>query len=283
MTDELNSRPNNMAPFLEFCVQANEYLHLNDLLDGVAQMVCILLEVEGSAVILKDPRTDDFFVQASHIEKEEIKNQIKCVQFQSTKSIPNDLFNSDHPSIVNDFGNKRGGFQNLDPLVCEYARCRATVPLMQGPSNIGLLWVVNKKTGLFDDTDLLKLEATAAITMAYVKEGWIQSQFGQANPAIGHFRTDNDNFIHHFSHAIKTPLAVLIASVKLLEKQLALLPDKDWQRITERAHRNLKRLLTIEYEMEDLLRQDSRIICMQNDASNGSKHNQEGSPYKNED
>ena len=64
-----------------------------------------------------------------------------------------------------------------------------------------------------------------------------------------------DHVIHQLSHALKTPLAVLIASLKLLQRYLEQLPHRDWLKVLERAQRNLTRLLSLEYDMEDILRQ----------------------------
>ena len=64
-----------------------------------------------------------------------------------------------------------------------------------------------------------------------------------------------EQVINHLSHELKTPLSVLSASLGLLEKRFASGWDKAVDRIMERMHRNLERLLDMQYEISDMLRE----------------------------
>ena len=61
--------------------------------------------------------------------------------------------------------------------------------------------------------------------------------------------------INHLSHELKTPLSVLSASLGLMEKRFASGWDKAVDRVMDRMHRNLKRLLDMQYEISDMLRE----------------------------
>ncbi len=67
-----------------------------------------------------------------------------------------------------------------------------------------------------------------------------------------------DKIIHHLSHELKTPISVLSGSLAILEKNfLKKLPQKDiseCERIFNRAHRNLQRLLNMQYQIEDIVK-----------------------------
>jgi signal transduction histidine kinase len=54
-----------------------------------------------------------------------------------------------------------------------------------------------------------------------------------------------DKLINHLAHELKTPLAVLLSSLKLIKKRLAPVPPENWQRVMQRAEKNLQRLLEI--------------------------------------
>ena len=64
-----------------------------------------------------------------------------------------------------------------------------------------------------------------------------------------------DKLINHLSHELQTPVAVLLTSLKLLKKRLASLPSESWQRVMQRAEKNLHRLLEMENEVEDIVQQ----------------------------
>ncbi len=65
--------------------------------------------------------------------------------------------------------------------------------------------------------------------------------------------------INHLAHELKTPVSVVDAAMKLLGRKLAAkgLCDKKIETIIERARRNLKRILEIQFEVEDLLKKNS--------------------------
>jgi signal transduction histidine kinase len=63
-----------------------------------------------------------------------------------------------------------------------------------------------------------------------------------------------DKLINHLSHELQTPLAVLKTSLKLLQRKLASLPEEQWQRSIQRAERHLQRLVDMQIEVEDILK-----------------------------
>jgi signal transduction histidine kinase len=64
--------------------------------------------------------------------------------------------------------------------------------------------------------------------------------------------------IHHLSHELKTPLSVLGASLGLLKKRLPCdeKQGRGYQKILDRAQRNLDRLLEMQYEIGDILQKN---------------------------
>jgi signal transduction histidine kinase len=59
--------------------------------------------------------------------------------------------------------------------------------------------------------------------------------------------------INHLSHELKTPVAVLGASLNILRKRLETVPESRWLPTMKRAKRNLERLLQLQYEVEDIM------------------------------
>jgi signal transduction histidine kinase len=69
-----------------------------------------------------------------------------------------------------------------------------------------------------------------------------------------------DKLINHLAHELKTPVAVLLTSLKLIKKQLASVPGEKWQRAMRRAEKNLRRLLEMETEVEDIIQKSESKI-----------------------
>ena len=66
--------------------------------------------------------------------------------------------------------------------------------------------------------------------------------------------------IHSISHELKTPLAVLSGNTALLKKLLSGPDAEETTRILDRTERNLKRLLRIQYDIEDMLRRRGGLM-----------------------
>ena len=63
-----------------------------------------------------------------------------------------------------------------------------------------------------------------------------------------------DKVINHLSHELKTPVSVLLASLNILSRKLSEMPEEEWKPTIERAQRNLDRILEIQYQVEDIMR-----------------------------
>jgi signal transduction histidine kinase len=63
--------------------------------------------------------------------------------------------------------------------------------------------------------------------------------------------------ISHLSHELRTPVAVLLSSIKVLSRKLTDLPEATLQPTLARMQRNLKRLIDIEDQVYDILEKKS--------------------------
>jgi signal transduction histidine kinase len=63
-----------------------------------------------------------------------------------------------------------------------------------------------------------------------------------------------DKMMDHLSHEIQTPVALLMSALNLLKRHLISLPEKKWQRTMARAERSLGRLVSLQGELEDILK-----------------------------
>ena len=103
-----------------------------------------------------------------------------------------------------------------------------------------------------DDTELLEtLLINLAVTLKNVRSTLaLKSAFREVN-SLNQAKT---KVINHLSHELKTPISLLITALSLLRKSLLTIPEKRWVQTYERAERSLKRLTSIQGEVEDIMR-----------------------------
>jgi signal transduction histidine kinase len=129
------------------------------------------------------------------------------------------------------------------------------VPIQIQGRLIGVLCAVNKKEGSFDQPDIDLLTAVANYVALPIENAGIHEELKRSYQEVQSLNRAKDRVIHHLSHELKTPVSILSASLGLLRKRLAGIEDRNWDSILDRAQRNLDRLLDMQYEIEDILRE----------------------------
>jgi signal transduction histidine kinase len=136
-----------------------------------------------------------------------------------------------------------------------YTKNMLTVPLKSSDRTIGALSALNKKEGEFDQSDVELLSMVAGTVALSIENARFSEELQKAYQEVSSLNRAKDRVINHLSHELKTPISVLLASFNILMKKLESLPKKEWNQTFERAGRNLKRILEIQYEVEDIMQE----------------------------
>ena len=120
---------------------------------------------------------------------------------------------------------------------------------------IGVLCAVNKKEGEFNQTHIDVLTTIANLVALPIENASINEELKRSYEDVKSLNRTKDRVIHHLSHELKTPVSILSASLNLLKKRLSEAAQPGWESIFDRAHRNLQRLLEMQYQLEDILRE----------------------------
>ncbi len=118
-----------------------------------------------------------------------------------------------------------------------------------------MLTAINKKEDAFDETDVQMLNMVAGTVALSIENARFSDELKKAYKEVSGLNRAKDKIIHHLSHELKTPASVLIGSLNILTKKLATLPEETWKPSMERAERNLNRILEIQMETEDIIRE----------------------------
>ncbi len=237
--------------------------HLDALLDAVSRMTRVLMRVEGVAVILADAQADEFFFQAASFADPAVAGRLKSLRFPIDRGVAGHVYHTGKPLMVDDDVHSPHRLKMVDDQWLFEARNVLSVPLRRRDRIIGVLFLVNKRDGLFDFQDVETVCAVAGLVALPVENAGINAALGKAFEPVGPLDHCWGHMIHQLSHELKTPLAVLSASIRLLEKGASCQNDPKWQRIHERIERNLQRLLDLEYKLEDILHDGNGILPCQ--------------------
>ena len=233
-----------------------QYRKLEDRLEFIIKEVQELLAVRGASVILLDEEKQEFYFPVSNYDDAITGKRMKEIRFPADKGVAGHVHRTGKPQIVPDYPQSpyyfpvvdiKSGFQTLNML---------DVPIQTPERMIGVLCAVNKKDCEFDQNDVEFLSAIASAVAFPIENARINEELRLSYEEVQTLSRAKDRVIHHLSHELKTPVSVLSASLGLLEKKLlGNNEDSIIRRILERAQRSLARILDMQYQVQDILRQ----------------------------
>jgi signal transduction histidine kinase len=159
------------------------------------------------------------------------------------------------PVIVNDTSTVDRSYPIRDEKLGYETRSFLQVPLKSGDRIIGFLTAINKKEGIFQQRDVELLNTIAGTVVLSVENARFSEELKQAYREVSSLNRAKDKVINHLSHELKTPISVLYGSFRILAKKMAELPEEGWKPTLERAQRNLERILEIQHQTDDIMRE----------------------------
>ena len=245
----------NSEALLRTSMALPEYPDLDDLLGYISAEVKQLLEAEGSLVILLDKEKNELFFKSGAHDDLAIEKRMKEVRFPATKGVSGRVIRTGEPVVVADTSKDPDFYSVVDKQVGFKTKSLLDVPLKSGDQTVGVLCVMNKKRGTFDETDIELLNTISGTVALSIENARVSMEIKEAYNEVTSLNRAKDKVINHLSHELRTPLAVLGASLSILGKRLTSLPLEVYEPTIDRARRNLDRILDMQYEVEDIMRE----------------------------
>jgi len=230
------------------------YPDLEDVLDYISSEIKLILNVDGAIVILLDEEKKELFFLGTAYEDRATQKKAKEIRFPADKGVSGKVIETGEPIIVPDTSKDPNYYSVVDEQLGYNSRTMLDVPLRSSNRIVGVLCAINKKEGVFDNTDVDLLSMIGGTVALYVENARVSNELKKAYKEVTSLNRAKDNVINHLSHELKTPVAVLASSLNILTRNLVALPEETWKPSIERAQRNLDRLKDIEYEVEDIMR-----------------------------
>jgi len=252
VTQEKRIARNNEA-MLRISMALPEYPDLQDLLYYVNSEVKGILGAEGSITILHDEIKGDLFILGAAYDDMDTEKRAREIRFPMNQLVAGQVIQTGEPMIVNDTSTHRSLHEERDRKLGYKTRNLVLVPLKSSDRIIGALCAINKKEGLFDQTDVEMLSMIAGTVALSVENARFSEELKKAYREVTSLNRAKDKVINHLSHELRTPVAILSGSLNILTRRLAVLPQETWKPTLERLQRNLDRVVDIQYQVQDIM------------------------------
>ena len=239
------------------------FRRINQLLNFITREVQDLIGVEGASVILLDEKKQEFYFPVATYDDASTGRKMKEIRFPADSGVAGQVYRTGRPMIVPDTSKNPHFLHKVDEQSEYRTRNMLDVPIRVQDHMIGVLCAVNKKDSRFDQEDVELLSTIASTAALPIENARINEALNRSYEEVQGLNRAKDRVIHHLSHELKTPVSVLTTSLNLIEKKLARRIDPNWQRLLDRMRRNLDRILEMQYEIEDILKdRDYRVHNM---------------------
>ncbi len=262
--NEERQQPSNedgcaFSTLIDMCNHICKSNHLDPLLRMVATQVRRMVPSEGSIILLCDSLENGLVPAAVSVDHGELETVFRSDGKMIGQRLAGHVCETGIPIIENECDGSRTDHPAPEGSGVNRIVNRIVLPLNVLNRTAGVVIVVNKRDGIYNEADMALLSTICGLTALAMENIQARESLLDYRNQLENFNTARDRVIHQFSHALKTPLAVMIASLKLLRRHLDQSTGEAWLPVYDRAQRNLARLLSIEYDMEDILgqRQDS--------------------------
>ena len=182
-----------------------EFRGLDERLQFIAQEVKGLIDSSGAMVILVDDKTDEFFFREAAFENEITGKKVKEIRFPLDKGVAGEVYRTGKPLIVNDTSDSPLIFRKVDDQADMQTNSMLDVPIHIAGRMIGVLCIVNKKSGPFDQTDVDLVSAIANMVALPIENARINEALRKSYKNVKNLNRAKDRVIHHLSMSSKRP------------------------------------------------------------------------------
>ncbi|MBI4962595.1 MAG: GAF domain-containing protein [Desulfomonile tiedjei] len=222
---------------------------LDQLLNVIVNEVQNVLYCEGAGVLLYDEEKDDFYWRSVQDKGGFFSSAREDIRIPKDQGVCGWVFASGQPALVHDAANDPRIYRQVETKSGFTTRNMICVPLNTRERRLGVLYALNKTDGSFTGEDLEIMQALSSnVALALENASYLESLMN-SHRELERLNRVKNKILHHLSHELKTPLAIIEASLRTMVRRMEMESIPRDKLPFERITRNLDRLKTIEKQV----------------------------------
>lgn len=243
--DQLRRMVVQLSRLVEISVTLNSTLELNRLLQFITHSAADLVDSRAASILMVDEKTQDLYVAATtDVDPQDLPR----VPVPRDGSLAGTILRQDRPLILNDVVGGESGFREVGTPVRGEVRTLIGVPLRIKDRVTGVLEAVNKREGIYDETDLQILTNVASLAAVAIHNARQVQALNRAYEELGKVDKLKSDFIAIASHELRTPLGLILGNAALLMDHT----DEDGSEYAEAVLSSAERMRALVEEMTNM-------------------------------
>ncbi|NLH09298.1 MAG: GAF domain-containing sensor histidine kinase [Chloroflexi bacterium] len=205
-----------LGRLLEIGRVMNSTTRLEPLLDYIMHTAEEITGSEAASILLVDPNTGDLrFTAATGHARDELIGMVVPLK----GSIAGTIVAEDRALIVSDVTRDPRHYRGVDEEVAFQTRSILGVPMRIKDRLVGVLEVLNKTEGEYQDEDLLNIAILASSAAVAIENAQLIRSLEEANDALDRLSKLKSDFIAIASHELRTPRGIILGYAAGLQEE----------------------------------------------------------------
>ncbi len=226
---------------------------LDHLLSVVVSEVQGVLDCEGAGVALFDEERAEFYWRTVQDKESYLSSAKEEIRIPRDRGVCGWVFDTGKPALVQDALNDPRVYREVDTISGFTTKSMICVPLQTRDKRQGVLYALNKVDGTFNEEDVEIMSALAGSVALALENAAYYESLANSHKDLERLNVVKNKMLNHLSHELKTPLAIIEASLRIIERRLEAkgleFPRQPYQRIV----RSLGRLKNIEKQVSHIV------------------------------
>ncbi len=251
---DLEGRHHQLLRLVELSVTLNSTLDINHLLQLITATATELLDCEAASILLYDEKnTRLYFAAATGSDPAKLAE----IPVPIEGSLAGTIFRTNQPLILNDVEEDPRHYSLVSDYIKFKIKSLLGVPMPIKDRTVGVLEAVNKRDGIFTESDVAILSVTAAHAAIAIHNAQLLRTTQQALQKVKESDQLKSNFLALASHELRTPLGIIMGySTFLKEDAQGELSD------------NANHVLVAARQMRSILDEMNNLVMLKSDEMN---------------
>jgi signal transduction histidine kinase len=229
---------------------------VDQLLGIIVSEVRRAIACDGAGVALYDKERDDFYWRIIQDRDSLLASAKNRIRIPKGSGVGGWVFETGRPALVNDAAADARIYRPVETKSGFNTRNMICVPLKTVEKRLGVLYALNKIEGDFDEDDVEVLNALSGNIALALENASNYEALAHSYKELERLDRVKGKMLHHLSHELQTPLSIIEASLRIMERRIveAGLDPKRFP--LERLYRNLARLQMIERQVVHIVQEE---------------------------